>query len=51
MRGDFTNDSLVPGMPFYPSANAAGREVFHYVAPLKPGEDCNLGTITLKEQP
>jgi len=51
MRGDFTNDALVSGTHRYISATAAGREVFHYRGHLKPGEDCDLGTITLKEQP
>lgn len=50
-RGEFVNDLLVPGMPYYIAANSARREVFQYLPPLKPGEDRDLGTITLKEQP
>jgi beta-lactamase regulating signal transducer with metallopeptidase domain len=49
-HGEFTHDALVPGMPFYIVAASGGREAFHYVPPLKPGEDRDLGTITLKER-
>jgi len=49
-QGEFTHDGLVPGMPYYIVATSGGREAFHYVPPLKPGEDRDLGTITLKER-
>jgi hypothetical protein len=50
IRGEFANDSMVPGMAFYITANSAGREAFQYVEPLKPGEDRDLGTIRLTDQ-
>ncbi len=49
-RGEFTQDALVPGMPFYIGADSGNREMFHYVSPLAPGEDRDLGAITLTER-
>jgi beta-lactamase regulating signal transducer with metallopeptidase domain len=48
--GEFAHDALVPGEPFYIVASSGNREAFQYVSPLKPGEDRDLGTITLKER-
>jgi 5-hydroxyisourate hydrolase-like protein (transthyretin family) len=48
--GDFVCNALVPGLPFYIVATSGGRAAFQYVPPLKPGEDRDLGTITLKEE-
>src|SRR5262249_33966470 len=49
-HGEFTHDALVPGMPFVIVASSGGREAFRFVPPLKPGEDRDLGTITLQER-
>jgi beta-lactamase regulating signal transducer with metallopeptidase domain len=48
-KGEFVIDTLLPGVPLYMTANAARQEAFVPMAPLKPGEDRDLGTITLKE--
>jgi hypothetical protein len=48
-KGEFVIDTLLPGVPLYVTANAVRQEAFVPVAPLKPGEDRDLGTITLKE--
>ncbi len=49
-RGEFVIDTLIPGIPLHVHAGAAARlEAFTPVAPLQPGEDRDLGTITLKE--
>jgi hypothetical protein len=48
-KGDFVIDTLIPGIPLYMTANAVRQEAFVPVAPLQPGEDRDLGTITLKE--
>ena len=48
-EGAFALEALVPGMSFYIVASSTGREAFQYVPPLKPGEDRDLGTITLQE--
>ena len=49
-KGEFVIDTLVPGARFYITAGAGRREAIVSVAPLKPGEDRDLGTITLKER-
>ena len=49
-HGEFALEALAPGMPFYVVATSGGREAFRYVPPLKPGEDHDLGTITLEER-
>jgi 5-hydroxyisourate hydrolase-like protein (transthyretin family) len=49
-KGEFVVDTLVPGACFYITAGAGRREAYVFVPPLKPGEDRDLGTITLKEQ-
>ena len=48
-RGEFVIDTLLPGVPLYVTANSGRQEAFVPVRPLKPGEDRDLGTITLKE--
>jgi beta-lactamase regulating signal transducer with metallopeptidase domain len=50
VRDEFTHDSLVPGLPFYIGAESGGRQAVHYVPPLAPGEDRDVGTVTLKER-
>ena len=43
-------DTLLPGVRLYiDGRTSAGSEAIVPVAPLKPGEDRDLGTITLKE--
>ena len=49
-KGEFVIDTLVPGVPLYITANSGRQEAFVPVPPLKPGEDRDLGTITLKER-
>lgn len=51
-RGAFVNDLLIPGARFVIVAHGGGgqREAIVPVAPLKPGEDRDLGTITIKER-
>ena len=49
-KGEFVIDTLVPGAHFYITAGAGQREAFVSVAPLKSGENRDLGTITLKER-
>jgi hypothetical protein len=49
-KGEFVVDTLVPGAHFYITAEAGRREAVVSVSPLKPGEDRDLGTITLKER-
>jgi hypothetical protein len=45
-------DTLLPGVRFYiQAASGDGRSAGVPVSPLKPGEDRDLGTITLKERP
>ena len=49
--GTFVNDLLIPGARFVIVAHSGGgqREAFVPVAPLRPGEDRDLGNVTLKE--
>ena len=49
-NGEFAHDALVPGMPYYITAGSGEREAYQRVEPLRPGEDRDLGTITLKER-
>jgi BlaR1 peptidase M56 len=49
-KGEFVIDTLVPGANFYFTAGTGQREAIVSVTPLKPGEDRDLGTITLKER-
>jgi hypothetical protein len=49
-KGEFVVDTLVPGASFYITAGAGRREAYVSVSSLKPGEDRDLGTITLKER-
>ncbi len=49
-KGEFVIDTLVPGVHFYITAGAGRREALVTVKPLNPGEDRDLGTITLKER-
>ncbi len=49
-KGEFVIDTLVPGGTFYIMAGVGRREAFVSVPPLKPGEDRDLGTITLSRR-
>ena len=49
-KGEFVIDTLVPGARFVIAAGAGRREAHVFVPPLKPGEDRDLGTITIKER-
>jgi len=50
-HGEFVIDTLLPGVRLYIMAAAGGgREAGVPVSPLEPGEDRDLGTITLKER-
>jgi hypothetical protein len=49
-KGEFVIDTLVPGAHFYITAGAGRREAIVSVTRLEPGEDRDLGAITLKER-
>jgi hypothetical protein len=49
-KGEFVIDTLVPGARLYITAGMGRREAIVSVVPLKPGEDRDLGAITLKER-
>jgi len=49
-KGEFVIDTLLPGTRFHIMAGAGRREALVSVPPLKPDEDRDLGTITLKER-
>ena len=50
-EGEFVIDTLVPGARFYiRAAKRRTGEACVPLTPLKPGEDRDLGTITLKER-
>jgi hypothetical protein len=49
-NGEFVLDKLVPGAHFVITAGAGRREGWLAVPPLKPGEDRDLGTLTLRER-
>jgi hypothetical protein len=49
-RGEFVIDTLVPGARLYIMAGAGDLEARVPVAPLQPGEDRDLGALTLKER-
>ena len=49
-KGVFVIDTLMPGARFYIAAGAGRREAYLSLPPLKPGEDLDLGTITIKER-
>ena len=49
-NGEFVLDTLVPGVHLVITAGAGRREVWLSVPPLKPGEDRDLGTLTLRER-
>jgi hypothetical protein len=49
-RGEFVIDTLVPGARFYIMAGSGSLEAEVAVPALKPGEDRDIGTITLKER-
>jgi beta-lactamase regulating signal transducer with metallopeptidase domain/5-hydroxyisourate hydrolase-like protein (transthyretin family) len=49
-RGEFVIDTLVPGARFYIMAGSGSLEAEVAVPTLKPGEDRDIGTITLKER-
>jgi hypothetical protein len=50
-QGEFVIDTLMPGVRYYVMAGSGSLEAMVPVPPLKPGEDRDLGTITLKERP
>jgi hypothetical protein len=49
-QGEFVIDTLIPGVRYYVMAGSGSLEAMVPVPPLKPGEDRDLGTITLKER-
>jgi hypothetical protein len=49
-RGEFVLDQLMPGARLYLTASSSGRGVNVPIPELKPGDDIDLGTITLHEQ-
>ncbi len=49
-QGEFVLDTLVPGVRFYVVAGGGRREAMVAVPPREPGEDRDLGTITLNER-
>ena len=49
-QGEFVIDTLLPGVRLYIMAASGGRDAGVPVPPLEPGEDRDLGTITLKER-
>ena len=49
-QGEFVLDTLVPGAQLSIVAGSGQREARVPVTPLKPGEDRDLGTITLEER-
>jgi hypothetical protein len=49
-QGQFVLDTLLPGARLYLVAGTGQREARVPLAPLKPGEDRDLGTITLQER-
>ena len=48
--GEFVIDTLMPGVHFYIMASSGSQEAMIPVPPLKPDEDRDLGTITIKER-
>jgi hypothetical protein len=48
-QGEFSFEAMIPGARFSLSASVAGRSAIAAVPELKPGENLDLGTITLKE--
>jgi hypothetical protein len=48
-QGEFSFEAIIPGARFYVSASGPGRSAFAAVPELKPGENRDLGTVTLKE--
>ena len=48
--GEFVIDTLVPGARFYIRGEAGARQGLVPLKPLEPGEDRDLGEITLKER-
>ena len=49
-QGEFTFEAMIPGAWFYVQATSAGRVASVPTPVLKPGEVCDLGSITLKEE-
>ena len=49
-QGEFVIDTLLPGVRLHVMAATRDREAGVPVKPLEPGEDRDLGTITLKER-
>jgi hypothetical protein len=49
-QGEFVIDTLMPGVRYYVMAGSRRLEAMVSVSSLKPGEDRDLGTITLKER-
>jgi beta-lactamase regulating signal transducer with metallopeptidase domain len=48
-QGEFVIDTLLPGVRLYVFGASGNREAQVPLKPLRPGEDRDLGTITLKE--
>jgi hypothetical protein len=49
-QGEFVIDTLLPGVRLYVMAASGDRSAGVPVKPLQPGEDRDMGTITLKER-
>jgi hypothetical protein len=49
-QGEFVLDTLLPGARLYIVAGTSQREARVPLTPLKPGEERDLGTITLQER-
>jgi hypothetical protein len=49
-QGEFSFEAMIPGAWFYLQATSAGRVANVPTPVLKPGEVCDLGSITLKEE-
>jgi hypothetical protein len=49
-QGEFVIDTLLPGIRLYVKAASGGRHAGVHVKPLEPGEDRDLGTITIRER-
>ena len=49
-RGEFAIDTLLPGLDLYVMVSSTQGAALAPVPPLKPGEDRDLGTITVGKE-
>ncbi|MEJ7640360.1 MAG: hypothetical protein WKF75_20935 [Singulisphaera sp.] len=49
-KGEFRVTTLIPGARFYLSGGSGRREMSHPIPVLSPGEDRDLGAVTMKER-